>query len=825
LTWNGGRFRGIMGGVGAPTRDALLEHVGFVRNVARGLVACEADAEDVVQETLLTALEKPPAPGNLRAWLGKVARNVALMRHRSRSRAMRRELLARRGDAPPSPLEIAARLELERRIVDAVTELNEPYRSTLVLHFYDGLAPIEIARHLGIPAPTVRVRLKRALGKLRARLEERSDDRRSLMLGLLLLAEKPRRFPIWAAAAAVLLAAGSVAYYVAAGEPSPARALPVATLPRPGPPSPAPPLPTLTGKVIDSFDRPRTGFVVERCEAPRRGHFNEGNPRPVAQAVTGPDGTYALKLPEGRWLVRAGEQEAIVEEPTILDFRVAGEPARGRVTEGGLPVAGAVVESRHGRALTDKGGGFALDPPLTVRLPGLALRLFDGPPYEIVRGEPFPLDVPATLLAPGASGEAGGEFPAEEATAIVNVPGFAPRKLRVRRGDAVTLQPGRRIEGVVRCEGAPVPDAEVTWLGGFDTVLEVARTDEDGRFILMNVPPEAGALTAAHREFLPKGLDLASFLLGGSGGTMDPEIEMVRAVERRGRVDAAGARVTAWPLALPRSPEVRRALERAGLDWTAVSRADGTFVLRQLPPGIPLAIVAETPSGVAEGTNDFDLELRPWPVTDGDVVDEYGMPVGGASVRGVRVRGSSEPDGRFRLFGPVEGELVVSHPEFASVIVRDPKRIVLPRGEAIRGVVDAPGALVLAGPRSTYADAKGAFELRGLERGGYTVYFHAAGRVARAVEAAAPGAPLDIALERAGRLEGRVTTRGAPVPDARVYAITGDWAFDQATTDPDGRFVLDRVPERASFALRVVAGDREALFEGVTSGTREIELP
>ena len=67
---------------------------------------------------------------------------------------------------PPTPAEIASRLELERRVVDAVAELDEPYRSTLILHFYDGLKPVEIARHLGIPDATVRVRLKRALEKV-----------------------------------------------------------------------------------------------------------------------------------------------------------------------------------------------------------------------------------------------------------------------------------------------------------------------------------------------------------------------------------------------------------------------------------------------------------------------------------------------------------------------------------------------------------------------------------------------------------------------------------------------------------------------------------
>jgi hypothetical protein len=566
------------------------------------------------------------------------------------------------------------------------------------------------------------------------------------------------------------------------------------------------------------------GQPVARCEAPPRGRFREGHPRPLAEALTDATGAYSLEIPEGRSLIRAGEEEAIVEGPTTIDFRVAGEPARGRVTEGGLPVAGAIVENRFGRATTDRDGGFALDPPFEVRVPGLATRLFQGPPYEIARGAPFPLSVPATLEAPGAIGQANGEFPFDEATAIVNVPGSAPRGLRVRRGDTVTLAPGRTIEGVVTCDGAPVEDAEVTWVGGFDAVLQVARTDRNGRYVLAHVPSCAVALTATHADFLPEGLDLASWILGGSGGTMDPEIRMVRAVERAGRISAAGARVHARPKGLPWSPDVRRALERAGLDWTAVSSADGSFTIRQLPPDVPIVVTAEGLDGFAEETDAWDLRLHPWTWTDGEVVDEHGTPVAGATIRGSGVRGWSEPDGRFRLFGPVEGDLVVTHPEFASVIVTDPKRIVLSRGETIRGIVDPPGALVIAGPRSTYADSKGAFELRGLGRDTYRVCVHARDRVARAVEAAAPGPPLDLALERAGQLQGRVTTRGAPVKDARVHAIVDGWAVDSATTDADGRFALERVPERALFTLRIVAS-AELRIDGVTCGSREIELP
>ncbi len=64
-----------------PTLDArsLATHAGFVRSLARALLFEESDVDDVVQETWLVALEKRPhGIRSLRAWLGGVARKLAL---------------------------------------------------------------------------------------------------------------------------------------------------------------------------------------------------------------------------------------------------------------------------------------------------------------------------------------------------------------------------------------------------------------------------------------------------------------------------------------------------------------------------------------------------------------------------------------------------------------------------------------------------------------------------------------------------------------------------------------------------------------------------
>jgi RNA polymerase sigma-70 factor (ECF subfamily) len=849
-----------------PEREALMEHVGFLRALALSLLQNEADADDVVQQTLATAMERPPAAQrNLRAWLATVTRNFALLTHRRRKRARARELVVARPESTPSPAEIAARLELERKVVDAVAELEEPYRTTVILRFYDGLQPTEIARHLGVPASTVRVRLKRGLDRLRARLEEKTD-RKALAMGLLLLAGMPepgvRTAPVrLVTAAAVLVAIGGLAWLIVQPwlasrpeRPAARPSRPVATVPRRTPADRRGERRTVTlrGRIVDSRDRPRAGIGVELREAQARGRFTtlaqhvEGllrPPAPLARAVSGPGGGYEIDAPAGvAVVVRARDEEVVVETAKDLDgldFRLVGAPVtRGRLVDGeGLPLVGARVCGTP----VDEDGRFELpgeQPMLVVRAPGLALRLLRGPPpYVVRRGPPLAPEVPAgaavILLSRSAVavGASAAEFPDEPRWVVATAPGFGPHV----GPPPVRLRSGRSIEGVVRCEGEPVAGADVTWLGTYDvsklafTQLEVVRTDADGRYRLTQVPPDALGITATHSDYLPRDGGLADYL----GGFVDPEleadVEMVRGMVKKGRIvgadglPVAGARVSAWPrrMRAPHSAAVRRALARAGLRWSAVSGPDGGFSLGQLPPGVPLQVLAEHPvHGRAAAVDAWDLRLRPWEVVEGEVVDERGAPVAGALITGDGVRGWSDRYGRYRLHGRPASELRVSHPALVTRIARFRPRLTLLRGETIRGRVDAPGALVLAGRRSARADTEGRFEVTGLEPGPYRVEFFAAGRVARVVEAEAGGAFVDVALEPAGRVAGLVLRPGlGAVAGARVHAWVGGRAADHALTDSAGRFRLDGVPERAPFRLVIRHPECEELrVENVTAG-------
>jgi len=158
------------------TRDELVRHAGFVRRLAGRLVADGVRADDVAQETLVRALERPPPrAGNLAAWLRRVASRLAWRQARGEARRRRRERVAARPEAVPVE-DAAARLETERRLVDAVLALDEPYRSTVVLRYLDDLGAGEIARRQGIPRKTVETRLARALAQLRGRLEGMREE-------------------------------------------------------------------------------------------------------------------------------------------------------------------------------------------------------------------------------------------------------------------------------------------------------------------------------------------------------------------------------------------------------------------------------------------------------------------------------------------------------------------------------------------------------------------------------------------------------------------------------------------------------------------------
>jgi len=159
----------------ADNLTALLAHADWLRDLARKLVGGAA-ADDAVQDTYVVALHAPPDPDlPAKPWLARVLRNASRMAHRSATRRARREDAVTQIAAQPSSVaDTVARAETFRMLVELVLALGEPYRSTLLRHYFDGDSFAAIARRDGIPEATVRGRHKQALDQLRRRLDARS---------------------------------------------------------------------------------------------------------------------------------------------------------------------------------------------------------------------------------------------------------------------------------------------------------------------------------------------------------------------------------------------------------------------------------------------------------------------------------------------------------------------------------------------------------------------------------------------------------------------------------------------------------------------------
>ena len=205
-----------------PTADLLAQHADWMRALARSLVKDAHIADDLAQDTMVKALEAPPRDAvRMRAWLGSVLRNRFREHLRSRGARSQREQQAARADHVPPADELVERVHMQRRLADALLELEAPYRSVVVLRFYEGLQPRQIARRLEVPVATVKSRLHRGLAQLRGRLDrEYGNDRRAWVLALAPWVRTPNPIgiatakglavnaKIWAAGIAVAITGG-----------------------------------------------------------------------------------------------------------------------------------------------------------------------------------------------------------------------------------------------------------------------------------------------------------------------------------------------------------------------------------------------------------------------------------------------------------------------------------------------------------------------------------------------------------------------------------------------------------------------------------------
>jgi RNA polymerase sigma factor (sigma-70 family) len=159
----------------------VAAQASWVRRLAVALAHDVHAGEDVAQDALLAAA-RGHGVADLRAWLAGTVRNLVRLRHRGDERRAERERRAARAERVDDPALAFERLELQEALLGAVRQLPEPYRTTVLLRWFEGLEPEEIARRTQTPVRTIHTRLHRALALLRESLARRSQGDRSRWL-------------------------------------------------------------------------------------------------------------------------------------------------------------------------------------------------------------------------------------------------------------------------------------------------------------------------------------------------------------------------------------------------------------------------------------------------------------------------------------------------------------------------------------------------------------------------------------------------------------------------------------------------------------------
>ena len=155
--------------------ELIGQHYELLYRVSFRLTGSVADAEDLTQQTFLTAqqkLEQLRQTESAKSWL------LAIMRHhffRNRSRAAKQSV---RLDSLPEPScsTPAPNGDDSEELQAALNDLPEEFRFPLVLFYFHELSYQEIATELSVPLGTVMSRLSRGKEHLRRRLCRDADE-------------------------------------------------------------------------------------------------------------------------------------------------------------------------------------------------------------------------------------------------------------------------------------------------------------------------------------------------------------------------------------------------------------------------------------------------------------------------------------------------------------------------------------------------------------------------------------------------------------------------------------------------------------------------
>jgi RNA polymerase sigma-70 factor, ECF subfamily len=169
--------------------DVIIRYLPRFRRIALCHLRDPADAEDAVQDALLSALshvDQFRGRAKMSTWLTAIVINSARMqlrRHSARPQIALGEtgseiypsLAELVSDGRPGPEEMYRNREIAETVAHATSRLSPTLRTAFQLRDVDGMSIRETARLLEVPAGTIKARTARARKKLKQIIQKRTQ--------------------------------------------------------------------------------------------------------------------------------------------------------------------------------------------------------------------------------------------------------------------------------------------------------------------------------------------------------------------------------------------------------------------------------------------------------------------------------------------------------------------------------------------------------------------------------------------------------------------------------------------------------------------------
>lgn len=159
-------------------RAAYEQYGGLIYRIARRNLSVPAEAEEITQNTFVSAWQGRATydarRGTLCGWLVGIARRRVIDRLRAMERERRTVEAVARVTEPPRQADATEHADqvIDRLVVaDALARLPDTQRRVLELAFYDDLTHQQIVGVTGLPLGTVKSHVRRGLAELRRRWE------------------------------------------------------------------------------------------------------------------------------------------------------------------------------------------------------------------------------------------------------------------------------------------------------------------------------------------------------------------------------------------------------------------------------------------------------------------------------------------------------------------------------------------------------------------------------------------------------------------------------------------------------------------------------